>query len=132
MLVALLALTALPGSVSAGSYIPPPGDCCPQWSPNGTQIVFTTNRTTGIARTPTVGEVSSSGGPEHYFPASPVGLRSPDWAHVAYSKEKNGAPWLAVSKPDGGSEQLLATLLNDSAIIAWAPDSSRIFFTGSD
>ncbi len=43
-LLALGALGAPAGTVSAGSYFPPPGDCCPQWSPHGTQIVFETTR----------------------------------------------------------------------------------------
>jgi Ca2+-binding RTX toxin-like protein len=132
LLAVLVAVLVLPASGGAGDYVPPPGDCCPQWSPKGTQLVFTTDRTTGVARTPTVGEVSSSGGPEHYFPGIPVGLRSPDWTHVAYTREKNGAPWLAVSKPDGGGEQLLAQLRSTYDSVVWAPGSSRIFYTGSD
>jgi Tol biopolymer transport system component len=128
MLVALLALTGLPGSVSAGSYVPPPGDCCPQWSPNGTQLVFTTNRTTGIERTPTVGAVSSGGGPEQLVPGIPVGARSPDWKHVAYETQKNGSQWLTVANVDGTGEQLLA----QGADFAWSPDSAQLALVGKD
>ena len=65
------------GTVSAGSYFPPPGDCCPQWSPHGTQIVFETIRGPA-APAPTVGAIAPSGGSEHFFPGIPVGTRSPD------------------------------------------------------
>ncbi len=70
-LVGLVAMAVLAGSVEAGNYTPPPGDCCPQWSPHGTQIVFTTNRKGGTI----VGAVSSTGGPEQFVPGIPVGAR---------------------------------------------------------
>lgn len=46
-LLAPVVVAVVAGTGSAGNYIPPPGDCCPQWSPNGTQIVFAGNRQDG-------------------------------------------------------------------------------------
>jgi len=129
----LAALLAFAGVSGAGSYVPPPGDCCPQWSPSGTQIVFTTNRADGSNRTPTVGVVALAGGAEHFAPGIPVGLRSPDWSHVAYTKESSGAGWLAVSSPDGSGEKLLAQVAAvGSGGYTWSPDSKRLAFTASD
>jgi Tol biopolymer transport system component len=116
-----LAALVVVGLASAGSYTPPPGDCCPQWSPQGTQIVFTTGRPAGKT---VVGAISSAGGPEALFPGIPVGARSPDWKRVAYVK--NGS--LAVANVDGTGEKLLA----QSSDFAWSPDSSKLAYSGKD
>lgn len=124
----LLALLAVPvlalllaGSVGAGSYVPPPGDCCPQWSPHGTQIVFSTSRSNAAG----VGEVAATGGAEQFIPGIPGGTRSPDWTYVAY--DKSGA--LAVSKVDGSDEHLLGQIQSP---FAWSPDSKRLAFVAGD
>jgi len=127
----LAALLVLTGVSAAGSYIPPAGDCCPQWSPHSTQIVFTTERANGIQRTPTVGFVSSAGGAEHFVLGIPVGARSPDWTYVAYTKDQGGAHWLAVAKVDGSAEKLLARI-NANADFTWAPDSKRLAFVATN
>lgn len=124
------ALLVLAGVSAAGSYIPPAGDCCPQWSPHGTQIVFTTERATGIQRTPTVGFVAPTGGAEHFVLGIPVGARSPDWTYVAYTKDQGGATWLAVSKVDGTGEKLLAKV-GANADFTWASDSKRLAFVAT-
>ena len=113
------------GSSEAGSYFPPPGDCCPQWSPHGTQFVFTGNRGQGNV----VGVVSLSGGAEHFVPGIPIGVRSPDWTHVAYTKDVANVGWLAASAVDGSGEHLLA---KNGRNPAWSPDSSRIAFDTLD
>jgi len=120
--VPLVAL-AVAAAASAGSYTPPPGDCCPQWSPKGTQIVFTTFRANGGRAT--VAAVSSAGGAAQVVPGIPVGARSPDWKHVAYLK--NGS--LAVANVDGSGEKLLASSNGD---FTWAPSSAKLAFAGKD
>jgi Tol biopolymer transport system component len=127
--LAAIALGAFAGTVSAGSYTPPPGDCCPQWSPNGTQVVFTTNRAPGSHGAATVGVVGTHGGKEQFVAGIPVGARSPDWKHVVYTVRKNGATWLAVANVDGSNEVLLA---ETNADFAWAPDSSRLVFVANN
>jgi Tol biopolymer transport system component len=123
-LLLAIPLAALVGAglASAGSYTPPPGDCCPQWSPKGTQIVFTTGRPKGKT---VVGAVSSAGGAEQLISGIPVGARSPDWKHVAF--EKNGS--LAVANDDGTNEKLLAPTNGD---FTWSPNSARLAFVGKD
>src|SRR5690348_3344102 len=112
LLAGLAVLAATAGSGHAGNYSPPPGDCCPQWSPNGTQIVFDTYR----GNRPVVGAVPVSGGPEQFIPGIPVGTRSPDWKHVAYYKDG----WLDVSNVDGSDERMIAQTYGT---FAWSPDS---------
>lgn len=127
--LAAIALGVFAGTVSAGSYTPPPGDCCPQWSPNGTQVVFTTSRAPGSHGASTVGVVGTHGGNEQFVAGIPVGARSPDWKHVVYDVQKNGATWLAVSNVDGSNQVLVA---ETNADFAWAPDSSKLVFVGND
>lgn len=105
----------LAGSVGAGNYSPPPGDCCLQWSPHGTEIVFAGNRGSGVA----VGVVSPSGGRDRLVPGISVGLRSPDWTHVGYVKDG----WLAVSRVDGTDEHLIVKSYGG---LTWSPDSKRV------
>jgi Tol biopolymer transport system component len=115
------------GTASAGSYMPPPGDCCPQWSPHGTQIVFETIRGPA-APAPTVGGVAPNGGTEHLFPGIPVGTRSPDWAHVAAVDTTGSAEALTVWNVDGTGKRVLAPHAGD---FTWSPDSKRIAFADS-
>jgi Ca2+-binding RTX toxin-like protein len=115
-------LLVLAGVSAAGSYTPPPGDCCPQWSPHGTQIVFTANRGQGDV----VGVVGSAGGPEHLVPGIPVGVRSPDWTYVAYRRNSRT---LVVSRVDGTNEHVVGETFGDAD---WAPDSTRLTFGGTD
>ena len=97
--------------------MPPPGDCCPQWSPRGTQIVFAGNRGQGAA----VGAVAAAGGPERLVPGIPIGLRSPDWTSVAFMND--GV--LTVSRVDGSDAHALERTYD---AFAWSPDSGRIAF----
>jgi Tol biopolymer transport system component len=121
LLAVSLVVLVVAGIAGAGSYIPPPGDCCPQWSPKGTQIVFAGNRGTGTQ----VGAVPPAGGPERLIAGIPVGIRSPDWTYVAYRKD--GA--LTVSTVDGSGEHVLENTYGD---FAWAPDSKRLAFVAAD
>jgi Tol biopolymer transport system component len=116
------------GAVSAGSYVPPPGDCCPQWSPHGTQIVFETIRGPA-APAPTVGAVAASGGSERFVPGIPVGTRSPDWKYVAAVDDTSSAEALTVWNVDGTGKRVLAPHAGD---FAWAPDSKQLAFVGQD
>ena len=60
----------LAGSSEAGSYFPPPGDCCQQWSPQGTQLVFETIRAAPSRSRPS-GTSRPPAGPSTSFRASP-------------------------------------------------------------
>jgi Tol biopolymer transport system component len=126
LFVALIAVGAFAATVSAGSYFPPPGDCCPQWSPHGTQLVFETIRGPA-APAPTVGVVSP-GSAEQFVPGIPVGTRSPDWTHVAALDDTN-AESLTVWNVDGSGKRVLAPHVGE---FAWSPDSKRIAFVGQD
>ena len=121
LLAAPLLGLLLAGSVEAGMYVPPPGDCCPQWSPQGTQIVFAGNRGQGTQ----VGAVAVGGGPERFVPGIPVGVRSPDWTRVAFVKDGK----LRVARVDGSDEHVLGETNGD---VTWAPDSQQLAFAAFD
>jgi Tol biopolymer transport system component len=127
VLLAPFVVLFLAGAGEAGSYFPPPGDCCPQWSPHGTQLVFETTRA-GSQPAPTVGFVAPTGGPEHFVPGIPVGTRSPDWTHVAAVDQTSGTGSLTVWKVDGTGKRVLAQHVGD---FAWSPDSKQIVFVDS-
>ena len=116
-LLTLVAVAVMAASGTAGSYVPPPGDCCPQWSPHGTQIVFGRNR----ANETGVWVAAVPRGPERFVPGIPAGLRSPDWTHVAFVND--GV--LTVARVDGSDAHALART-HDT--FAWSPDSGRIAF----
>jgi hemolysin type calcium-binding protein/WD40 repeat protein len=118
-LIAFALLAALPCAGTAGNYPGPLGDALPQWSPNGTQIVFTTVR----VEPPSVGVVSLWNGREQLVPGIPTGTRSPDWTRVAYLTGVGSTDWLAVSNVDGSGEQLLVP---DPYGFSWAPYSTQI------
>jgi Tol biopolymer transport system component len=126
VLPAAFVVLLLAGSSPAGNYSPPPGDCCPQWSPGGTQIVFEGSRGLGFS----VGVVSSTAlGKETFIPGIPTGVRSPDWKHVAYISYPAGDWWLTVARVDGSDERRLAKA---TAGFDWAPDSNRLAFGAAD
>lgn len=128
VLLGALLVLGLAGSSEAGSYFPPPGDCCQQWSPQGTQLVFETIRA-GSQPEPTVGYVAATGGPEHFVPGIPVGVRSPDWTHVAAIDNTSGMGLLTVWKVDGSDERVLAKGVGEgNRTFVWSPDSKRIAF----
>jgi hypothetical protein len=115
-------LLAVPSS--AGLYQPPPGDCCPQWSPHATQIVFATSR---AGNGTSVGVVSSTTGKEQLVPGIPYGTRSPDWNHVAYVTFAGGNAHLNVANVDGSGAHVVATVFGDRDW-AWSPDSTRLTY----
>lgn len=117
LLVAGTLAGGLVQSVDAGNYIPPPGDCCLQWSPRGTLIVFSGNRESVFG----VGVVAPGNGPERFVPGIPVGLRSPDWTRVAFVRDGK----LVVARVDGSDEHELGETFD---AFAWSPDSTRLAF----
>ncbi len=127
-LVGLVTLAVLPGSVGAGSYYGPHGDIRPQWSPNGTQIVFSTIR--GPSNL-TVGVTSPLGGGDQLIPGIPDGVRSPDWTHVAFGREIGIDNWIIVSRVDGTDEHQIEET-GDWSYVTWSPDSKRVAVAGAD
>jgi hypothetical protein len=121
-LLGLVAPAALPGSSGAGNYYGPRGDTNPQWSPNGTQIVFSSIRP-GV---PTVGATSPLGGSDRLIPGIPDGIRSPDWTYVSFLKGFDTGWQTVVSKVDGTDEHQIPEALGQ---VTWAPDSSRMAFS---
>jgi hypothetical protein len=125
-LVGLVTLAALPGSVGAGSYYGPHGDIRPQWSPNGTQIVFSTIR--GPSNL-TVGVTSPLGGSDRLIPGIPDGVRSPDWTHVAFGREIGIDNWIIVSRVDGTDEHQIEET-GDWGYVTWSPDCQAVLASG--
>src|SRR5579859_1716792 len=122
LLLATAAAAASAGWSTAGNYTGPRGDTNPQWSPNGTQIVYSSIRP-GV---PTVGAAAALGGGDQLIPGIPVGLRSPDWTYVAFNKQFGADWWTLVSRVDGTDEHQIVEGLGQ---VTWAPDSRLIAFS---
>jgi Tol biopolymer transport system component len=119
-LVATAVVVALPAAGTAGTGRFAFGDTFPQWSPNGTQIVFTTTR---LPSPGGVGVVALANGHEQLVPGIPDGVRSPNWKYVAYTVADYAGSELAVSKVDGSDEQRFDP---DPLGFSWAPDAVHL------
>jgi Tol biopolymer transport system component len=122
-LVVLLAVLGIAGSAGGGVPIPPPpGDQLPTWSPDGSVIVFLSDRDGTSLRV-----MNPDGSDEHRIPWLPANTSysfSHDWSHVAAYVDGQ----LVVERLDSSDRRSLgrATYL---ARASWSPDGTRVAFT---
>jgi RTX calcium-binding nonapeptide repeat (4 copies)/WD40-like Beta Propeller Repeat len=123
LLVVLLAVLGVGSSAGGGVPIPPPpGDQLPTWSPDGSVIVFLSDRDGASLRV-----MNPDGSGEHqipWLPASSGYSFSRDWTHVAAYVNAQ----LVVERLDGSDRVSLgpATYL---AKASWSPDGTRVAYT---
>src|SRR5919197_3342575 len=123
LVVVLLALLGIAGSAGGGVPIPPPpGDQLPTWSPDGSVIVFLSDRDGTSLRV-----MNPDGSGEHRIPWLPANTNysfSHDWSHVAAYVDGQ----LVVERLDSSDRRSLgrATYL---ARASWSPDGTRVAFT---
>jgi Tol biopolymer transport system component len=123
LVVVLLVLLGVAGSAGGGVPVPPPpGDQLPTWSPDGSVIVFLSDRDGTSLRV-----MNPDGSSEHripWLPASSSYSFSRDWSHVAAYVDGK----LVVERLDGSDRITLgpATYL---AKASWSPDGTRVAYT---
>ena len=121
-LLVLVAVLALAGAAAGGIPIPPPpGDSLPTWSPDGSVIVFLSDRDGTSLRV-----MKPDGSAEHRIPWLPANLTysfSPDWSHVA--AEVDGQ--LVVERLDGSDRRSLGRAAYQTKP-SWSPDGTRVAF----
>jgi Tol biopolymer transport system component len=136
LLAGLVAVLALPAVMRGGSYVPPPGDVFPTWSPDGGRIAFLTGRLP-VALAVTAADGSGEARvledlpPTGYYPDASAMTFSPDWQWVAMKRVVDSALLLTVVRPDGSGERLLARVVPGDKP-AWSHDSRRLAFRMPD
>lgn len=115
-----LAAALLPAAAPAGSYVPPPGDASPSWSPLGDALAFQTMRSG-----PALETVAVSGHGERRLLERNLSswAMSPDWSRLAWAELSP----LHISRPDGSDDHTV-DLKTAVGRFSWAPDSSRFAF----
>jgi Tol biopolymer transport system component len=123
LVVVLLALLGVAGSAGGGVPVPPPpGDQLPTWSPDGSVIVFLSDRDGTSLRV-----MNPDGSDDHqipWLPASSSYSFSHDWTHVA--AVVNGQ--LVVERLDG-SDRVTVGAATYLAKASWSPDGTRVTYT---
>ncbi|HYZ78579.1 MAG TPA: hypothetical protein VE596_14525 [Gaiellaceae bacterium] len=122
LVVLVLALLALAGAAGGGIPIPPPpGDSHPTWSPDGSVIVFLSDRDGTSLRV-----MSPAGSDEHripWLPANPTYSFSRDWSHVAAWEDGQ----LVVERLDGSDRLSLGRAAYQTKP-SWSSDGTRVAF----
>ncbi len=131
--MAFATLLVLPGATYGGSYVPPPGDALPAWSPDGARIAFLTSRggpalvvMSAVGRDQT--RILDVLGAPYADPTS-VAL-SPDWTLAAVLRFTRDGLILSAVRLDGSETHELARAAFGRP--AWSHDSRRIAFRMSD
>jgi Tol biopolymer transport system component len=109
----------VPGS-PAGTYVPPPGDDSPTWSPDGTWIAFHTARGGSALVT---AKVDGSGETRLFEQSFSAYALAPDWSLAAVVGSE-----LVLVRLDGTGKRVLSGPA-PAVAPAWAPDSTRLAFT---
>jgi Tol biopolymer transport system component len=112
-------------------------DSVPEWSPDGTQLVFNSLWIEGGDPEPSIDRVNADGtGRVVVQPARYNPVWSPDGAHLLYALGDPGAHdepgdehgWLFTSDPDGTNETFFRSMGARPSKASWSPDGMRIAF----
>ena len=104
---------------------------CPDWSPDGDEIIFYATRASHFhlfAVSPERGEVRE-------IPSSPQNDMMPDWSpdgtRIVFASDREGRGELYVMSPDGSNLQRLTDSMMDEWRPRWSPDGNYIVFQGN-
>ena len=104
-------------------------DAPPTWSPDGTELAFTTTNDTDIA------VVNADGSGRRLLIQDSTNDLAPSWSpdgsHIAFYRGSYGSDVLYTVKPDGsGLRQLGQAQVDPNSQPAWSPDSSTLVVGG--
>jgi Tol biopolymer transport system component len=101
---------------------------CPDWSPDGSQIIFYATRASHFH----LFAVSLADGEVRELPSSEQNDLMPDWSpdgtQIAFASDREGQGELYVMAPDGSNLQRLTESTIDEWRPRWSPDGRHIVF----
>gem|GEM_PF-4891533 len=99
----------------------------PAWSPDGSKIVFASNRDGNYE----IYVMDADGSNQVRVTHNPATDRKPAWSsqgQIAFVSDRDGNREIYVIDPDGTDEARLTNTLDDNYDPAWSPDGSQIVF----
>lgn len=106
----------------------PSNDLHPAWSPDGTQVVFESNRggdgeinmmdVQGFEQTNLTNHSGDDGDPAW----------SPDGTHIAFASNRDGAWDIFLMRTDGSGQRNITSSPDDAGSPSWSPDGAHIVF----
>jgi Tol biopolymer transport system component len=103
-------------------------DYYPSWSPDGTRIVFFSDRDGNYE----IYTMNPDGSEQTRLTENPEGDRNPCWSpdgkKIAFVTERDGNVKIYIMNSDGSNETRLTENLADDFSPSWSPDGSKIIF----